>query len=261
MTDQTILMIHGVGCTGSAWDVYAATFRARGYAVEAPTLKADLRVKANPPAALNVVTLQDYVEEAAGWAHAIEARTGAAPILMGHSMGGLIVQKLMERGIGAAGVLVTPAGPAGTGKPSLPVIFTFANILFASKSEAKPHKVWRTGFDWGVLNCVPKSRHDVIYAEAVYDSGLVYQALGSPAKDPHRTAFVDEAKIAAPMLVIAGARDRSTPAVNVRAVAARYASTGADLVEYSNHGHWIVDEPGCEQVIGDIAAWLEQHGL
>ena len=261
MTEQTILMIHGVGCTGSAWDVYAPTFRARGYAVETPTLKADLRVKTDPTPALSAVTLQDYVEEAAGWALAIETRTGAAPILMGHSMGGLIVQKLLERGIGVAGVLVTPAAPAGVGKPTLPVVFTFANILFASKAETKPHKVWRTGFDWGVLNCVPKARHDAIYAEAVYDSGLVYQAIGSPKKDPHRTAFIDETKITTPMLVIAGTRDRSTPAANVRAVAAKYDGSGADLVEYSNHGHWIVDEPGSEIVIADIAAWLEQHGL
>jgi alpha-beta hydrolase superfamily lysophospholipase len=254
-------MIHGVGCTGSAWDVYAPAFRARGYRVQTPTLKADLRVRANPSAALNAVTLEDYVDEAEGWARGIETDTGAVPILMGHSMGGLIVQKLMERGIGAAGVLVTPAAPAGVGKPSLPVVFTFANILFTSKSETKPHKVWRAGFDWGVLNCVPKARHDAIYAEAVYDSGLVYQALGSPAKDPHRTAFVDESRIAAPMLVIAGSLDRATPAANVRAVAAKYAGSGADLVEYSNHGHWIVDEPGSEQVIGDIAAWLEQQDL
>ena len=261
MTEQTILMIHGVGCTGSAWDVYAPALRARGYAVETPTLKADLRVKANPPAALSAVTLQDYVEEAAGWAQAIEARTGAVPILMGHSMGGLIVQKLMERGIGAAGVLVTPAAPAGVGRVSLPVIFTFANILFTANGTSKPHKVWRTGFDWGVLNCVPKPRHDAIYAEAVYDSGLVYQAIGSPKKDPHRTGFVDETKIEKPMLVIAGTQDRSTPAANVRAVAAKYDGSGADLVEYSNHGHWIVDEPGSEVVIADIAAWLEQQGL
>ncbi len=261
MTDQTILMIHGVGCTGSAWDVYAPVFRARGYAVETPTLRADLRVKTNPPAALNAVTLEDYVSEAEGWARAIGTRTGSAPVLMGHSMGGLIVQKLLERGIGAAGVLVTPAAPAGVGKISLAVVFTFANILFAAKSETKPHKVWRRGFDWGVLNCVPKARHDAIYAGAVYDSGLVYQALGSPAKDPHRTAFVDETKVSKPMLVVAGGRDRSTPAANVRAVAAKYDGSGADLVEYSNHGHWIVDEPGSEIVIADIAAWLEQQGL
>lgn len=261
MTEQTLLMIHGVGCTGSAWDVYAPAFRALGYTVEAPTLKADLRVKSAPPAALNAVGLNDYVEEAQGWARAIEARTGSAPILMGHSMGGLIVQKLLERGVGAAGVLVTPAAPAGVGKVSLPVIFTFANILFSAKSETKPHKVWRTGFDWGVLNRVPRARRDAIYAEAVYDSGLVYRDLARPHEDPHRTAVIDAARVTSPLLVIAASQDRSTPAANVRAVAAHYAAAGADLVEYSNHAHWIVDEPGCEQVIADIAAWLRQHDL
>jgi 8-oxo-dGTP pyrophosphatase MutT (NUDIX family)/alpha-beta hydrolase superfamily lysophospholipase len=253
-----ILMIHGIGCTGRAWDRFAADFRSRGWSVRTPTLKADLRVKRDPPAALADLTLADYVTEAEGWAREIEAETGRAPVLFGHSMGGLIVQKLLERGVGRAGVLVTPAGPADVrGAVKASTLFTFLNVLLTPKPETKSHKVWRTGFDWGVLNGVPKSRHAAIYAEAVYDSGRVYEGLRNPETDPGRTGFIDERKITVPMLVIAGAQDRTIPLDAIKATAAKYAKSGAEYREYSDNAHWIVDEPGTDKVISDIDTWLD----
>jgi len=177
-------------------------------------------------------------------------------VLMGHSMGGLIVQKLLERGVGRAGVLVTPAAPAGCGRIALGVAFTFANILLTPKAETKAHKVWRTGFEWGVLNCVPKGRHAALYADAVYDSGRVYEAIGRPDNDPHRIAFIDETLIKVPLLTIAGGKDRTIPLSALKSTAAKYAKIGGDFWEYPGHGHWIIDEPATDQLISDIDTWL-----
>ncbi len=252
-----MLMIHGFGGAGDGWARMAADFRGRGWAVSAPTLKADLRVKDRPTAALAALTLHDYVDEAQGWAREIEAATGFPPVLIGHSMGGLIVQKLLEHGIGRAGVLLAPAAPAGVkGRVKLSVAFTFANILLTPKAQTKPHKVWRTGFHWGVLNCVPKVRRDAIYADAVYDSGRVFEALGRPHADPQRATFVDAGRITVPVLTIAGGRDRAAPLACVAATAAKYADVGGQYLQYPDHAHWIIDEPGTEEVIADIDAWL-----
>jgi 8-oxo-dGTP pyrophosphatase MutT (NUDIX family)/pimeloyl-ACP methyl ester carboxylesterase len=253
----TLLMIHGVGCTGQALDRLAEDFRHRGWRVATPTLKADLRVARAPSPALAELTLSDYVNEAEGWARAIEAETGHAPVLIGHSMGGLIVQKLLERGVGKAGVLITPAAPAGVGSGStLSMIFTFANILFTPHPALKSHKIWRTGFEWGALNRVPKNRHAGIYAEAVYDSGRVFEALKSPETDPGRTGFIDETVINAAILTIAGGQDRTTPLKSVRAVAEKYAKIGGEYREYPASAHWIIDEPGTDQMVSDIDTWL-----
>lgn len=257
-----ILMIHGVGCTGSAWSAMAADFRARGRRCETPTLAADKRVKRDPPPDLPQLSLKDYVDEAAGWAGRLFQETGRQPVLMGHSMGGLIVQKLAEQGLGSAAVLLTPASPADArGKPAPAQLFTFANIAFASKPETKAHKIWKPGFRWGVLNRVPAARHEALYAEAVYDSGRVYADLARPIdQDPHRTAEVDEQKVRVPVLTIGGAQDRTTPAEHVRLVAQKYARVGGDQREYAQHAHWIVDEPGTDRVTADIAAWLDARG-
>jgi alpha-beta hydrolase superfamily lysophospholipase len=203
------------------------------------------------------LTLHDYVEAMAQEAQAFAAETGRPAALLGHSMGGLIVQKLAARGLGAAGVLLTPAQPTDCQVFALSPLFTFWNIVKAGDVN-RSYKVWRKGFDWGVLNQVPKERRDAIYAQALHDSGLVYRDLGRPADDPHRTAFIDAKDIKIPLLTVCAGRDRTTVPAAVRKVAVKYRECGGQLLEYPRHGHWILDEPGVEHVVGDIAAWLKR---
>jgi len=258
----TIIMVHGVGGTADAYSRLAPAFRDLGWKVETPTLRPDKRTADSPPADLHTLRLKDYVDDIEALARRIEAAEGVAPVLFGHSMGGLIVQKVAERGAGRAAVLLTPASPADArGGTSLAQTFTFANILFGGKLESRGHKIWKTGFSWGVLNRVPAAKHEGIYAGTVYDSGGVYADLAYPDKDPDRTAFIDETKITIPVLTIGGGRDRATPIDGVRKVGEKYARIGGDYREYADNAHWIVDEPGTDQVIADIAAWLTARGV
>lgn len=258
----TILMVHGVGSSAEAFVKLAPAFRDRGWTVVTPTLRDELRPTANPPEVLNKVSLADYVADVSALAREIAAADGQAPVVFGHSMGGMLAQKLSEAGLVRGAVLITPASPADArAGRSLAQAFTFANILFSGRPENRPHRIWKMGFSSGVLNCVPKARHEAIFARSRYDSGRVYADLAYPDEDPNRTAFVDETKITVPMLVIGAARDRTTPVADVRKAAEKYARIGADYREYANNGHWIVDEPGTDKVIADIAAWLEAKGL
>ncbi len=177
-------------------------------------------------------------------------------------MGGLIVQKLLERGLARAGVLITPASPADArGSRAMAQAVTFANVLFSGNVTGKSHKIWRFGFDWGVLNKVPRAKHDGIYAGAVYDSGGVYGDIAYPDRDPDRTAFIDETKITVPILTIGAAKDRATPVSDVQLAAEKYSRVGGDYLEYPDNAHWIIDEPGTDQVISDIDTWLKSKGL
>lgn len=257
-----ILMIHGIGCTGAAWDRLAPAFRAKGWRVETPTLRPDKRTAGKPPADLPKVRLNDYVDDMEALARQLEAETGQPPVLMGHSMGGLIAQKLAERGVGRAAVLITPASPADCRSgASTAQAFTFANVLFAGSPETKSHKIWRTGFNWGVLNKVPKQRHAEIYAGAVHDSGGVYSDIAYPDRDPSKIAVIDETKVTVPVLTIGAAKDRATPIADVRRIGAKYGKVGGDYREYPDNAHWIIDEPGTDKVIADIAAWLDSKSL
>lgn len=252
------LLVHGIGCDGAVWDRVKPQLEAAGWTCSALTLFPEFRVRENPTGQLATLSLNDYVEATKTAARALEHETGVEPVLIGHSMGGLIVQKLLEQGIGRAGVLVTPAQPVDCQVADWRTLFTFANVVLKGDPK-QSYKVWKTGFQWGVLNCVPRARHDALYATALYDSGMVYRDISQPDKDPHRVAIIDETKIDAPILTIGAAQDRATVIAAVRKVAQKYARVGGDYREYADAAHWIIDEPATDRMVADILAWLSRR--
>ena len=175
-------------------------------------------------------------------------------------MGGLLIQKLAEQGIGKAIVLVTPAAPVDCAVLDLRVLFTFANAILKGDPK-QSYKVWKTGFKWGVVNCVPSERHDEIYSHALYDSGLVYQNLGKPQTDTHNISVIDERRITCPVLTIGAVNDRATVIASVRKMAQKYARIGGDYKEYDAAAHWIIDEPRTSDMVRDVCDWLAAKGL
>ncbi len=259
---KTVLMIHGYGCASSCWGPVAERLTAEGYRVETPTIRADQRKVAAPGAGLAGLSLADYVADMSALAASLAKQDGEAPIVFGHSMGGLIAQKLAEAGLVSGAVLFSPASPADArGKPKLSPVFAFLNAVLMSKPETRTVKQWKTGFKWGVMNAVPASRHDALYAKMVHDSGRVLADLAWPDKDPNKTAHVDVDKVTVPVLVVAGALDRTTPVDDLRLVGQKYSAVGGDYVEYPNNAHWLIDEPGTDVILGDVIGWLKNKAL
>ena len=252
---KTLLMVHGVGCGGEVWDRMKRDFVMAGWTCETPTLFADLRTSSAPPDGLADLTLADYIKAAADLADRLAERDGQPPVIIGHSMGGMIAQKLVEQGHVRGGIFLTPAQPAGCTVTDLRVLRTFWNILKVGQKNVPGgvFKVGPKGFRWGVLNMVPKERHEEIYQQALYDSGRVYHDLANPGP-------IDETRISMPTLTIGAAKDRATVIKAVRKVGAKYAKAKVpgDYLEYKKHAHWIVDEPGTAQVSSDILEWMDQ---
>lgn len=252
---DTVLLIHGYGCGGDVWEPVAQRLKAEGYRVEAPTIRSAVRTVDGPRAGLVGLTLADYVAEMSALAQTLTKETGKKPLVFGHSMGGLIAQKIAEAGLASALVLFAPASPADArGRPKLSPVFTFLNMAIQPKPETKAGKMWKTGFKFGVMNAVPASRHDALYATMVHDSGQVLADLAWPDKDPNRAAHVDAAKVTTPILVLAGALDRTTPLDDVQRIGRKYAS--ADIKIYPNNAHYLIDEPNTMKILDDVIAWL-----
>jgi pimeloyl-ACP methyl ester carboxylesterase len=249
---KSLLMIHGIGCGGDVWNRMRPGFEAAGWQCTAPTLFPDQRVRENPPPTLPDLGLDDYVKSMADAARGIRDETGMAPAVIGHSMGGLIAQCLVEEGVVSQAVFLTPAQPKGYSAVTLSVAYTFLNVLI-SRNRSKAYKVWESGFRYGVLNRVPRRRHAEIYADALHDSGKVYGEIADGIE-------IDESLFKVPTLTIAAGADRATPAKAVRKVGEKYAKSPVpgDFVEYPDNAHWIVDEPGTDKVVADIVAWLDR---
>jgi alpha-beta hydrolase superfamily lysophospholipase len=107
-------------------------------------------------------------------------------------------------------------------------------------------------------------------AEAAYaahvtpETGRVFFQGALSMLDPKRPAQVDFAKTdRAPLLLIAGTADHIVPASVVRRTFRKYrrAASVTELQEFTGRTHWIIAEPGWEEVAGAIERWLAANGL
>ena len=97
------------------------------------------------------------------------------------------------------------------------------------------------------LHRVPAAERAAILDRFVADSGIVARelSLGGLA--------IDAARVRCPVLVQAAAEDRFFPPAVERRIAERY---GAALRVYERHAHFVVMEPGWEEIAGDAERWL-----
>lgn len=252
---KPMLLIHGAFAVGSVWKKVKPIFEAGGYVVEAPTLFPDLRTFCDPKPELAALGISDFVEYFRKIVLEMTAKYGEKPIIIGHSMGGLIAQKLAEENLGSAAIFITPAAPMGCQVDSLKTAFTFLNILLANDPK-KSYRMSNWGTKWGVLNQVPPADHQEMLDEMVFESGQALENLAHPQNDPNGTGTIDETKIKIPTLTIGAALDRTTVIQSTRKTALKYAAVGGDYKEYPNRGHMIFNEPGREAFAQDLLNWI-----
>src|SRR4051794_36125909 len=110
---ETIVLIHGLWMTPLSWEHWSERFTAAGHEVVAPAWPGmqdrsveSLRADTSAFERIGVTEIADHYE-------AIVRGLDRAPVIIGHSFGGLVTQILLDRGLGAAGVAVHPAPPKG----------------------------------------------------------------------------------------------------------------------------------------------------
>src|SRR5476649_2665109 len=87
-----VVMIHGAFAGPWVWEGFAAKFHDAGYKTHAPCLRHHEGDK-KPPASLGQTSLADYAGDLEEFLESLEA----PPIVVGHSMGGLLAQMLAAR--------------------------------------------------------------------------------------------------------------------------------------------------------------------
>jgi pimeloyl-ACP methyl ester carboxylesterase len=246
-----VMMVHGMCCTGDVWSNFRSFFEARGARVYTPTLRPDVRVtiQGRPNHALRSLGFADYIVQLEGEVARISDETGLRPVVIGHSMGGLLAQVLAERGCVDAAVFISPSAPRGV-RDAVTKLFWSAISLSNTLGIAPwAIKSSRGMLDRTVFNVVPEHERDAAHQAFVYESGRAFNDLGDWP--------VDETRIRIPLLTVAAGQDRLVPAKLVRLTGKKYAAVGGEFREYAKHGHWLYAEPGWETPAADIYAWLE----
>ncbi len=247
-----LLLIHGMCTTGRFWDPFGASLAAAGFRIHAPTLRHHKRLsEGSPDPRLGMVSLRDYVEDLEG----LIADMDAKPIIIGHSMGGLLAQKLAARDRARALVLLAPAPPTGVFALSPSSFMTFASYLRHPLAWMQPFVPTRAEATYGVLNALEEDRHEVVYAERAHESGRAVWEIGFWWLDPLRAAYVERSAVRCPILACAGGRDRAAPPSLVHRIAARYPQS--EVRDYPDRGHLMVVEPGWPEIAADITEWIK----
>ena len=249
---DTIFMIHGMWGGPWYWENYRRVFEGEGYRCVSATLPYhDMDPRGVPDPRLGTTSLLDYAEVLEQEVRQL----GAKPILMGHSMGGLLAQILGARGLAKALVLLTPASPSGIMALTPSVVRSFWSVQTKWGFWRKPMRQTFGEAVYSMLHLLSEKERKETYDKFVYESGRAAFEIGYWLCDSRGASRVDESKVTCPVLVVAGAQDRITPASVIRRVARKY-KTVSTYKEFENHAHWVVAEPRWQEVAEYVGGWL-----
>ena len=246
-----VLMIHGAFCGPWSLDGLKEKFEQAGYPVRAPWLR--FHDEKPPPPALGTTGLLDY---AADLEQEIAA-LGAPPVLVGHSMGGLLAQMLAARVPVRALVLLAPSAPWGV-PPS-----TLFEISAAQALHLNPgywNQVLEPSRDVALAHSIdklPRDMRDSVFGQFTCESGRATFEIMNWGLDMNRASEVEAEKVTCPLLLLTGSDDRINPPTTVMRVAALYGERATNEV-LPGMGHWLIGEPGWEEMAARVLSWLDE---
>jgi pimeloyl-ACP methyl ester carboxylesterase len=246
----TIVMVHGAFCGGWAFERFRAPFEAAGFEVLAPDLRG--HAPGAPANAVVGVSMTDYAADIA----ALCASLPEPPVLLGHSMGGLVAQLAARRARIAALLLLAPSPPWGVMGSSLEEAATAFGVQIAglfSSGALEPDRGLMRAYS---LDRMGAAEREAAVARLRPESAMAVRETLNWWLDPFMTTSVGPGAIAAPSLVISGQGDVVHSAATARAVAERI---GATFKAMPGMSHWLVGEPGWEEVAQAALAWLEEE--
>jgi len=245
-----VVMIHGAFCGPWSLDGLKTKFQQAGYDVIVPCLRFHDAVP--PPVALGTTGLADYVADLEEEIAALDA----PPILVGHSMGGLLAQILAARRPARALVLLAPSAPWGV-PPS--TLFEIGAAQALNLNPGYWNQVLEPSRDVALAHSIdklPRETRDAVFARFTCESGRATFEILNWGLDMNRASEVDHAKITCPVLLLTGSEDRINPPTTVMRIAALYRDNATNEV-LPGMGHWLIGEPGWEALAARALAWLE----
>lgn len=244
-----ILFIHGMWSRHTVWRDWVAAFRARGFNCLTPDLPG--HAEHGSDTQLAGATLDSYVDAVVATARGLQR-----PVLIGHSLGGLIAQLAAQRLELTGLVLVNSAAPAQI-FPLRPAMLPGLARHFSRWA------LWKKSFrlsaweaDYLIFNRVPPAQRADCRKLLIAESGRVAYAVGFGALNLAHSNRVNQERIGCPLLALAGGRDRIIPRAVSRNMARWYGSR-LDYREYPMQGHWLLGEAGWEERTAQIMDWIE----
>lgn len=242
-----IVMVHGAFCGGWAFETFKAPFERAGFEVATPDLRG--HGEHEPGDRVIGVSMNDYADDVAALCRSL----AEPPVLIGHSMGGLVCQMAARRTPVAALALLAPSPPWGVAGWSIEEAITAFGIHFLSPFTTGAIEPDRALMRRLTLDRLSREEARPIAARARPESARAVREVLNWWLDPFMTTSIGPGPLQTPALVVTGDADRIHPIRTVRRTAERI---GAEFVCMPGMSHWLTGEPGWEAVADLVLQWL-----
>jgi pimeloyl-ACP methyl ester carboxylesterase len=257
MGSKTIVFIHGMYMIPLSWENWIPYFEDKGYTCYAPAWPGRdqpieiLRQKCLAPE-LSQLGLKDVTGSITEFIQTLPEK----PILIGHSMGGLVVQLLLQKDLAAAGVAIDSAPPMGVLTPKWSFLRSNFPHINPVVSQKNPVRMSFKRFQYTFVNDLP-----LVEQQKAFTKYVVPESRRIPRQS--LTARVDFRKPHAPLLLIAGSSDHLIPASLNRTNYKKYASSPSLTVfkEFPGRTHYIIGQKNWEEVAHYILTWLNESQI
>lgn len=259
INSKTVVFITGAFVTHHGWAEWKTYFEDRGYKTLAPAwpfkegTPAELRARQPNDTDLAGLTLTELVDHYA----AIIKSLPEKPILIGHSLGGMITQILVNRDLAAAGIAIHPAPTLGV----FPYEFSFLKAgwralgIFSSlkKTYLMSFKTWQYAFVNGM------SLED---QKKAYEENTIPESKTVARGGLTKAAKVDYAKPHAPLLITSGSEDNIIPAHLNKRNFNKYKKDNGSVIEYKEfkgRNHFVLGQPTWKEDADYILEWIGRN--
>ena len=260
----SVVFIHGLWIHSVSWQPWQELFDKQGYRTLAPgwpgdgDTVGDTRAHPDRVAGFGVEAVTDSYAE-------VINKLDEPPIVVGHSFGGLIAQKLLDRDLAAAAVCISPAPIKGIRAVPFSLLRSSFPVLKSPGNRRKAVALTAAQFAYSFGNAIPPDEAAELHrALTIPSPGLpLFEASTANFRRSSPTAVDTRRDGRGPLLLIANGKDHTVPAVVVRGAQRLYARGGspAELRTYEDRGHSAPFDHGWRELADDTLGWLDAQGL
>jgi pimeloyl-ACP methyl ester carboxylesterase len=260
----SVVFIHGLWIHSKSWQPWQELFDKQGFQTVAPGWPGDRHTAAATRAAADQIPDVGVDAVTDAYAHLIKDLP-EAPVVIGHSFGGLVAQKLRHRGLVAGAVCLSPAPIKGVRAVPLSLLRSSFPVLKNPANKRRAVALTEKQFVYSFGNAISAEESAELYAQfnipspgrPLFEASTAnFHKDASTAVDTRRTG-------SAPLLLVGAGKDHTVPAVVVRGAHRLYARGAgkAELRTYEDRGHSAPFDNGWRELADDTLTWLDGHGL
>jgi pimeloyl-ACP methyl ester carboxylesterase len=265
MTEPTpVVFVHGLWLAADSWSPWVEEFRTAGYAPVAPAWPGEpatveeARQRPEPAAGHGInAVVEHYAKVIAG--------LGTKPVVIGHSFGGLIAQRLLGQDLAAAAVALDAAPIKGVLNLPLSALRVASIALRNPANRKRAVALTRAQFRYGFGNAVSQQESDALFDQwAIPSPGRPLFEAATANFSPNSAAKINTGNATrGPLLLIAGGQDHTVPASITRSTQKLYRKSPAvtDYREFGDRGHSLAIDSGWRDIADAALSWLKTQSL